>query len=101
MLSKIERGKVSPSLGTLHYLAGRVGVPLTTLFAEEEGPGAGGGGGDGALGDARAALWLGDPAEAERRARAVAGGAHGRAGSERLHAAALGLVAEAMLERGS
>ena len=38
MLSKIERGKVSPSLGTLRYLAGRVGVPLAALFGEA-GPG--------------------------------------------------------------
>ena len=100
MLSKIERGRVSPSLGTLRYLAGRVGVPLAALFAgrrrrRRRRRGAA------ALGDARAALWLGDPAEAERRARAVAGGAQGRAGGERLRAAALGLVAEAMLERGS
>ena len=38
MLSKIERGRVSPSLGTLRYLAGRVGVPLAALFGED-GPG--------------------------------------------------------------
>ena len=41
MLSKIERGRVSPSLGTLRYLAGRVGVPLSVLFGEE-GPGSAG-----------------------------------------------------------
>jgi transcriptional regulator with XRE-family HTH domain len=98
MLSKIERGKVSPSLGTLRYLAGRLGLPLSSLFAEQEAAGAEGGE---TLGDARAALWLGDPAEAERRAREVAGGTQGRAGGERVRAAALGLVAEAMLERGS
>lgn len=38
MLSKIEHGKTSPSLGTLSAVAGAAGVPLTSLFRglEEE-----------------------------------------------------------------
>jgi transcriptional regulator with XRE-family HTH domain len=108
MLSKIERGRVSASLGTLQYLATRLGVPLASLFVLSGRGDAGGGvGGDpaagGALGDAlgaaRAALWLGDPADAERRAGAVAG-ALGAGGPALLRAAALGVAAEAMLERG-
>ncbi|MGH2351180.1 MAG: helix-turn-helix domain-containing protein, partial [Chloroflexota bacterium] len=35
MLSKIERGLVSPSLSTLSYLAQRLGVPLARLFEDE------------------------------------------------------------------
>jgi hypothetical protein len=100
MLSKIERGRVSPSLATLRYLAGRLGVPLATFFAPA---GARPSGAGRALGDARAALWLGDPVGAERRARRLAGGEGpgGQAPPDRIRAAALGLVAEAMLERGS
>lgn len=112
MLSKIERGRVSASLGTLRYLAGRLGVPLASLFdSSGRGDGHGGVAGDrtapaapaalgAALGAARAALWLGDPADAERRAAAVAG-AIGPDGHPRLRAAALGAAAEAALERGS
>ena len=108
MLSKIERGRVSASLGTLRYLAGRLGVPLASLFVYPgRGDGPGGVAGDPAahaalataLGAARAALWLGDPADAERRAGAVAG-ALGPDGPAALRAAALGAAAEAALERG-
>jgi hypothetical protein len=109
MLSKIERGRVSASLGTLQYLAARLGVPLASLFVlSGRGDGGGGVAGDpgaraalrAALGAARAALWLGDPADAERRAGAVAT-ALGEDGPADLRAAALGIAAEAMLERGS
>src|SRR5262245_63546420 len=99
MLSKIERGRVSPSLATLRYLAGRLGLPLATFFAPASARPSGAGR---ALGDARAALWLGDPVGAERRARLLAGGGGpgGQAPPARIRGAALGLVAEAMLERG-
>ncbi len=33
MLSKIENGQISPSLGTLGALASALGVPLTVLFS--------------------------------------------------------------------
>ncbi len=33
MLSKIENGQISPSLGTLQALAGALNVPITALFA--------------------------------------------------------------------
>jgi transcriptional regulator with XRE-family HTH domain len=33
MLSKIENGQISPSLGTLQSIAGALGAPLTSLFA--------------------------------------------------------------------
>lgn len=112
MLSKIERGRVSPSLTTLQYLAQRLGVPLAQLFEEESETA----GGTAALGDARAALWLGDPVGAAERALALVdeagrepgGGAltHGSAGrvgsggaAALLKAAALGIAAEAFLER--
>lgn len=36
MLSKIENGQISPSLATLQVLAGALGVPLSSLFAEFE-----------------------------------------------------------------
>jgi transcriptional regulator with XRE-family HTH domain len=100
MLSKIERGRVNPSLATLRYLAGRLGVPLAAFFAPAAPPRKGTGR---ALGDARAALWLGDPVGAERRARLLAGEGDpgGQRPPERIRAAALGLIAEAMLERGS
>lgn len=104
MLSKIERGRVSPSLATLQYLAQRLGVPLARLF-EGESPGAGAWE---ALDAARAVLWLGDPVGASERALSLAGGGqalHGP-GSEGgpgalMRAAAIGLAAEALLERGN
>lgn len=34
LLSRIEHGKVSPSLGTLNRLAGALGVPFTALFQQ-------------------------------------------------------------------
>jgi transcriptional regulator with XRE-family HTH domain len=33
MLSKIENGQISPSLGTLQSIAGALGAPITSLFA--------------------------------------------------------------------
>jgi transcriptional regulator with XRE-family HTH domain len=36
MLSKIENGSISPSLGTLHALANALNVPISRLFAETE-----------------------------------------------------------------
>ena len=36
MLSKIENGQISPSLGTLQSIAAALSVPLTTLFAAFE-----------------------------------------------------------------
>jgi transcriptional regulator with XRE-family HTH domain len=36
MLSKIENGQISPSLGTLHALATALNVPITTLFSTFE-----------------------------------------------------------------
>ncbi len=37
MISRIENGSVSPSLGTLQSLADAMGVPLMALFAHTEG----------------------------------------------------------------
>lgn len=112
MLSKIERGRVSPSLTTLQYLAERLGVPLADLFAaapEMEGR-------EKALGAARAALWLGDPVAAAERALALSdaagrvpggaasvpgstGGVESGGAAALLRAAALGIAAEALLEQ--
>src|SRR5258706_16044700 len=36
MLSKIENGQISPSLGTLQALASALNVPITTLFSTFE-----------------------------------------------------------------
>ena len=36
MLSKIENGSISPSLGTLHSLATALNVPISRLFSERE-----------------------------------------------------------------
>ncbi len=36
MLSKIENGQISPSLGTLHALSSALNVPITTLFSTFE-----------------------------------------------------------------
>jgi transcriptional regulator with XRE-family HTH domain len=118
MLSKIERGRVSPSLATLAYLARRLGLrPGQLLDGGPDRP-AGPPRPWAVLGDARAALWLGDPAGAARRAldlvaaygadtdttgaAGAAGAADGRPVVEAsaLLAAALGLAAEAGLEQG-
>ena len=37
MMSKIENGTISPSLGTLKSLAASLNVPITRLFSESEG----------------------------------------------------------------
>ncbi|HEX2035927.1 MAG TPA: helix-turn-helix transcriptional regulator [Chloroflexota bacterium] len=130
MLSKIERGLVSPSLATLAYLAQRLEVPLARLF-DDEAP-AQSAPWEAALQAAQACLWLGDPGEAGRRALALAeqagasragagiatadrpaaapparaasevagGGREGVADAGLVRAAALGLAAQAFLERG-
>jgi transcriptional regulator with XRE-family HTH domain len=65
MLSRIERGLVSPSLATLRAIADRLGVPLASLFAGE-GMAAVSAESTTTLGLARALLLLGDPAAASR-----------------------------------
>ncbi len=71
LVSKIERGLVNPSLQTLLYLAGRLGVSPAALVSDptpEYDRSAA------ALAAARALLLLGDPAGAAALAAAAAGG---------------------------
>jgi transcriptional regulator with XRE-family HTH domain len=62
LISKIERGKVTPSLGTLRYLASRLDVRLAELLADRAASDADAV--DGVLDGARTSLLLGDPASA-------------------------------------
>lgn len=97
LVSKIERGLVSPSLATLGVLARRLGVRPAALLEEERG----GGSREAelkalaALAAARAFLLLGDPA----RATEVAGVAvESAGGAERIEL--LAVQAEALLATG-
>lgn len=100
LVSKIERDLVTPSLSTLTYLAGRLQVPLASLFEDE--PSSRRARGD--LAAARARLLLGDPAAAAA-ASAIAGALPGETGARVGLAPALGarlraVAAEALLAMG-
>src|SRR5438093_1599988 len=92
LVSKIERGLVSPSLTTLVHLASRLGVPPARLLEDEAAPAAGAG----AAAAARAHLLLGDPANAARRAAE----ALGQTLAPAIRARLLAVQAEALLAAG-
>lgn len=97
LISKVERGLVSPSLQTLTYLAGRLGVSPGALIGDRPSDALAG-----AIAAARARLLLGDPARAARDASDLAGtDASARAArSPVLTARLLALAAEAHLVGG-
>ncbi|MBI3973403.1 MAG: helix-turn-helix domain-containing protein [Chloroflexi bacterium] len=105
LVSKIERGLVSPSLQTLHHIAERLGLPLAELFTEDHGKASSTAA---SLHAARALLLLGDPETAARVALDAAGHIEAGDGTSTVptairaaRARLLGLAAEASLAAGN